>query len=309
MHSYLIGGLRVSSELELAGAIPFRASEPPVDVTIRRRIVPADLDRASATGPTWAMANGRFLLRVPRLARFLMTDGREMAFESEPGVADRDTAVFALGSAFGILLHQRGTLVLHGAAVAKNGRSLAICGASGAGKSTLAAALCEQGYSLLADDVCAVRVSAGRSDTERNGLPAVFPDGRSLKLWQQAIEHLGLSARRGGAVRDAFEKYYIDPPAAHAAPAPLAAIYILQEARLPHEAGIEALELPDAMRALEGAVWRPRLRESIAQPKQALTQVAALLRDAAVFRLIRPRGFELMGETVARLGRHLDQLV
>ncbi|MGH7881159.1 MAG: hypothetical protein ACREQD_16915, partial [Candidatus Binataceae bacterium] len=68
--------------------------------------------------------------------------GRDVAVETEPGSTDRDAAGFVLGAAFGILLYQRGALAVHGAAVTKDGRAVAICGASGAGKSTLAAALC-----------------------------------------------------------------------------------------------------------------------------------------------------------------------
>ena len=74
---------------------------------------------ATASGPTWEMAGEIFLLRVPRLARFRITAGRDIDVETEPGVSDHEVAGFVLGTAFGILLHQRGALVLHGAAVAK----------------------------------------------------------------------------------------------------------------------------------------------------------------------------------------------
>ena len=69
------------------------------------------------------MAGGIFLLRVPRVARFLITAGRDDHLELEPGATARDAAGFVLGTAFGILLHQRGAMVLHGAAAAKDGRA------------------------------------------------------------------------------------------------------------------------------------------------------------------------------------------
>jgi hypothetical protein len=145
MPDYFVSGLRVTSELELPGAIAAAArTEDPV-VSIRRGPVPAFLDNATATGPTWEMNEATFLLRVPRLSRLLIRAGREIVVEIEPGAEECDAISFILGTAFGILLHQRGALVLHGAAVAKDGRAIAICGASGAGKSTLAAALCRDG--------------------------------------------------------------------------------------------------------------------------------------------------------------------
>ena len=121
--------------------------------------------------------------------------------QTGPGISDHEVAGFVLGSAFGILLHQRGALVLHGAAVAKDSCAIAICGASGAGKSTLAAALCHRSCTLVTDDICVV----GEDVNQR---PMVFPDGRQLKLWKESIDWLDLAEFRGKAVREPFEKYY-----------------------------------------------------------------------------------------------------
>lgn len=46
--------------------------------------------------------------------------------------------------------------LVHGAAVARDGRALALCGPSGSGKSTLTAALTGAGFDFLADDLVAV---------------------------------------------------------------------------------------------------------------------------------------------------------
>ena len=301
MHSYFISGLHVSSELELPGAIPEASQAAAPDVSIRRASVPMALDGATAGGPTWEMAGEMFLLRVPRLARFRITAGREIAVEIEPGVTDHDAAGFVLGSAFGILLHQRGALVLHGAAVAKDGRAVAICGPSGAGKSTLAAALCRDGCAFVADDICVVGLDASRR-------PTVLPDGRQLKLWKQSIDRLDLAQLRGKAVRESFEKYYIDPSDARGQPSPLSAIYVLREARPPLQAGIENLALPDAMRTLDYEAYRPGLRAKIGQKPDMLAHAAAMFGHAKMFLLIRPHGFEHLQETVAAVQAHWDAL-
>ena len=75
----------------------------------------------------------------------------------------------------------------------------------------------------------------------------VLPDGRQLKLWKESIDRLDLAELRGEAVRESFEKYYIDSSAARAEPSPLSAIYVLHEARAPFKAGIEPLALPEAL--------------------------------------------------------------
>lgn len=301
MHNYLISGLGVSSELELPGAIPNISQEDNPAVLIRRGAVPTALPDATDSGPTWDMAGDIFLLRVPGLVRLLMTAGRDIAFELEPGAQDRDASAFVLGSAFGILLHQRGALVLHGSAVSKDGRAIAICGPSGAGKSTLAAALCRDGFFFAADDICVI----GTDDQRR---PIVLPDGRQLKLWKESIDKLDLADRQGEAVRENFAKYFVAPTATPVDPPRLVAIYVLRESRPSLTDGIESLSLPDAMRALDYEAYRPGLRAKIGQKPQMLTQAAATFGHAKVFRLIRPRGFEHMSGTVSALHAHWDAL-
>jgi hypothetical protein len=301
MFDYRICGLTASSEIELPGAIADASRPKDTDITIRRGFVPLSLADSTSTGPTWEIANETFLLRVPRLARFLMTAGRDIEVDLEPGALERDATGFILGTAFGILLHQRGALVLHGAAVAMGQRSIAICGASGAGKSTLAAALCRDGFTFVTDDLCVIGL-------DENRRPVVLPDGRRLKLWKDAIDRLDLATRQGEVVREQFQKYYIEPFETVTKPAKLAAIYVLREARPPLKAGIEGLSLPDAIRTLDYEAYRPGLRAKMGQKPEMLRQAAALLGHTRVFRLVRPRGFEHMPETVDALRAHWDAL-
>jgi hypothetical protein len=287
--------------LELPGAIPGNTALGNESVSIRRGLVPDCLRGATTSGPTWEMVGETFLLRVPRVARFVIEAGRQITVAIEPGAKERDATGFILGPAFGILLHQRGALVLHGAAVASEGRAIAICGMSGEGKSTLAAALCRDGCSFAADDICVIGL-----DEQRR--PVVLPDGRQLKLWSQSIEKLDLVALRGEAVRDTIEKYYIDAFDSTEASPRLSGIYVLREARPPLQAGIESLTLPDAMRILEYEAYRPRLRELIGQKPELLAQAAATLSHAKAFLLTRPRGFEHLPETVASLRAHWNSL-
>ena len=301
MPKYRISGLTVASELDLPGAIPVCANNEPPDVKIHRAPVPATLEGATMLGPTLEMAGEECLLYVPGLARFLVARGQEITVQLTPNTKERDAAGFVLGTAFGILLHQRGALVLHGAAVAKDGHAIAICGLSGAGKSTLAAALCREGCSFAADDICVIGLNGQHE-------PIVMADGRQLKLWRESIIKLDLSERRGEAVRDTFEKYYVQPFDRIAEPPKLSGIYALREARQPTQAGIKSLALPDAMRLLEYEVYRPVLHAKMGSKPKMLAQAAAVFSHAKAFLLIRPRGFEHLEETVATVRKHWEAL-
>ena len=289
--NYRICGLTVGSELDLTGAIHNHSLSEAVDVAIRRGRVPARLAGATDAGPDWQLTgNDRFLFGVAGLARFLVTGGRQITVEIETGARESDVSGFVLGTAFGILLHQRGSLVLHGSAVACNARAIAICGESGAGKSTLAAALCRDGCSFVTDDLCAIT-------RDKNGQPVVLPDGRKLKLWKDTIDKFDLLARRGDQVRQPFEKYYIEPFDETIEPPTLSAIFVLRNAQSTSEAGIERLALPDAMRILECEMYRPGIRAKMGLKAELIMHAAATLTHAKVFLLRRPRGFEHLDET------------
>jgi hypothetical protein len=301
MPDYFICGLSVRSELELPGAVPDKTGVAPPAVSVRRGSVPVSLRGATASGPDWEMAGETFLMRVQGLARFAIEGGREIMVDIEPGAWERNAVGFILGTAFGILLHQRGALVLHGAAVEKDGRAIAICGASGAGKSTLAAALCREGCSFVTDDICVVDIDEPRR-------PVVLPDGRRLKLWKESIDRLDFATRQGEAVSETFEKYYIDPFDSVAAPPKLSAFYVLRETSSATSPRFESLPLPDAMQILEIEAYRPELRQIMGRKPELFAKSAAVLGYARAFLLHRPRGFDHLTETVTSLRAHWDTL-
>jgi hypothetical protein len=301
MYSYRISGLHVFSQLKLPGAIPEASQAEAADVTIRRAAVPTTLEGAAMSGRFWEIAGEKLLLRIPRLARFLIAHGEEIDVELEPNAKEDVAAGWMLGTSFGILLHQRGALVLHGAAVASDGRAIVICGETGAGKSTLAAALCQQGCSFAADDICVIGLNGQRE-------PIVQSDGRQFKLWQESILNLDLSERRGEAVLDDFEKYYVQPFDRITEPPKLCAIYVLREAPPQLPVGIETLALPDAVRMLDYEAYRPGFRARIRSKSDILPQAAAVFGHAKAFVLIRPRGFEYLEETVATVRKHWEAL-
>jgi len=301
MHHYRISGLNVASEIALPGAKRRPAQTGRAEVRIRLAAVPRALSTGGMSGPDWQMAGESFLLRVPKVARFLVRGGREITVNLEPGATRHDASAFVLGTAFGILLHQRGALVLHASAVARNENAIAICGPSGAGKSTLAAALCQRGCAFVADDLAVVGLDGGRQ-------PVVLPDGRQLKLWSKAIGQLDLEDRKGDAVRVTLDKFHVAPDGNATAAPRLAAVYVLREAGPTLNDGIEGLALPDAMRALDHQAYGPGLRAMIGRKADLLAQSAAVLSHTKVFLLTRTRSFEHLADTTARVLAHWDSL-
>ncbi|MDO8875887.1 MAG: hypothetical protein Q8M24_08715 [Pseudolabrys sp.] len=301
MHLYSVSGLAVASELALPGLTALTADRAPPDVVIRSGAVPESLTAPGASGPTWQIAGPQFLLRIPDVARFLLIDGREIVHESEPGGDPADIPVFLLGTAFGILLHQRGQIVLHASAVRVGDKAILFCGPSGAGKSTLAAALLKRGCPLVTDDVCAISIAA-------NGVPMVHPDGRQLKLWAQAIGRLDLAASRGERVRTRLEKFYVEPDRAHAGALPLGAVYGLREARPPWSAGIASPNTVDAALLLRRNAYRPQLVERMDQKAGYFHAATTIANAAGIFHLTRRLDFADMPLVIGWLERHWQDI-
>ncbi|MDE3113960.1 MAG: hypothetical protein KGL26_00030 [Pseudomonadota bacterium] len=290
---YCICGLALRSQIALPAFAQCRSAESPSAV-LRLAPVPLALEDPDASGPTWQCTADRFLLDIPRIARVLMTAGREILVEPYAGSGATDVALFAGASAVPILLQQQGALVLRASAVRVAGKAVLFAGASGAGKSVLAAALSQRGYSVLADDFCVLG---------EDGL--IHPDGGRLKLWQQAIGRLDLAARRGAPLRTGLQKYHIEP-ATLCDPLPLAAIYHCREARAPHAPGISRIEAAQAPLALQRMATHPLLIAPLGQTGRYDCAAAAL--HTRLFHLTRRLDFALVDEVAAWLAQHWREI-
>jgi len=295
LFSYSISGLSVASDMPLPGAIAADGVGERY-VRLRRATVPVSLGAVAGRAPLCEIAGDRFLLRIPGIARFLISAGREIAFEIDERIAEADAAVFLGGVAFGILLHQRGQVVLNGSAVAVNGRAVVFCGASGVGKSALAAALVKRGYPMVADDICAV------SDG------SVHPDVAQLKLWQDAIERLELADARGERVRSRLEKFHVQPAQVCAGAVPLGAVYAMREMRPPDVVGIARCNIVDVALTLRRAAYRPLVVREMEQVPRYLKAVSEIGRTAGIFHLVRSYDFAALDDLAARLEGHWREI-
>jgi hypothetical protein len=302
VHRYRIAGLMVRSDIEMPGLHP-GSPEGEADVTISFGAAPASLAGATAEGPVWTLAGDRFLMRAPGVARFLLTQGRTIVYEPEAAAEAGDIAAFLTGAVFGILLHQRGVVVLHASGVKVGEAAVLFMGSSGAGKSTLATALVQRGYPLVTDDFCVIGYDAG-------GAPLVHPDARLPKLWSNAIERLDLVARQGQPVRGRLAKFYVDPPVASAPPEPLPCgpVYALREAIGPVRAGIDRPNVVDAALLLRQHAYRARLIKQMGQTELYFRLAAAIGNAGGVHHLSRELDFAQIPRVVDQLERHWSQI-
>jgi hypothetical protein len=197
-YTYHAFGLDIRSSLVCPELIPGHKT---ADIIFRYGVVPETLESSTSQAGWFQAAPGKFLLRLPDIANYLIKDGKEIIIDPAPEASATEVRLILLGSAMGILLHQRGLLPLHASAIKLPGGATALfAGHSGIGKSTLAAAFRQRGYPVLTDDVSVISL-----DTD--GRPVLLPGYPEIKLVGDAIEKIGQSLESLPRSRTLAEKY------------------------------------------------------------------------------------------------------
>jgi len=169
------------------------------DLTIKKGSVPEYGFASQRPDPFFhfQVEENKFWFFIEDLARFLVIDGKTIIVDINPDADIQTVNLYLLGSALGVVLHQRKYTVLHGNAIQFGNKTVVVVAESGVGKSTLAGAFFKQGYNLLADDVCAI---------DSDGY--VQPSYPYLKLWQESLNKLGFSNKSLELIRGQEDKYY-----------------------------------------------------------------------------------------------------
>lgn len=281
---YQCYGLNFSCEFPLPEIKTWEASKGQIDVDIHYGTLDEKgLGEDTQCGPFLWISGDVTQLNIPDVAKFRISHGTKITVDPMPGIDLESVRVFLLGSAFGVLLFQRGYLVMHGNSV-RIGEGCIICvGHSGAGKSTLAAAFMQRGYDLLADDVVPVDAH-GRAIT---GFPRI-------KLWKDAAEKLGIETTGLKRIRPDMEKFNlpISPPdmALHL---PVKAIYILQQTNN-DKISLTPISGFKKFNALKAHTYRLRFMQNMALQPQHLTLCSQLAGQAHMRLVERGKiGFEI----------------
>jgi len=192
------------------------------------------------------------------------------------------------------LLHQRGQLILHASAVYTERGAILFMGTSGSGKSTLVAGFLERGYQVLADDLCTIGFSGDR-------VPQVFPGFAQIRLWSDAIKHLGYDIHTMQRVWHKEDKYtLILPNELTANFIPLHAIYLLNPADT-QDVLVESLGLSKKFKSLLENVFRAEYVKGLGVQKAVFRQISEVLKYSQFKRVTRPRDHFSIGQLIQRL--------
>src|SRR5690606_36849319 len=125
MQIYQAFGLTVHSALPL----PQWRPAPPglvADLTARRGDVPVKLAEVAGTGASFACNDREVLVRLEGRFGMHLHEGRTATLHVEPGTPESVPRLFFQNVALGVLLHQRGKVVLHACAVSVGGAGAAV---------------------------------------------------------------------------------------------------------------------------------------------------------------------------------------
>lgn len=273
-------GLGIQTNVALPELIPGAAV---IDVVIRLAALPPrphdhkdDIYYARAT-------DREAYLSWRHVGAFLVRDGREILVD--PECEERVLRSYLLGPVLGVVLRQRGRLVMHASGIDIRGRVAAFIGDAGQGKSTIAAALYERGYPLITDDLLAFHPING------TGAPMVAPGFPTLKLRPDALTAFGMHPDTLRSSHPLEEKYLHGASRGFSLCArPLGSICVLTRGP---EGGLEPLGAQASIAALLRHTSSPRPElVSVDDVPARLRQCADIINRVPIYRLTVPRSFE-----------------
>lgn len=289
IHSELpLPELILPQEDDIAGRLP--------DVVIHlRELSPSEL--SAADGGNFFL--GDSFLGNLEVGKFLVQNGRQIVIEPVPGIEEAVIRSLILGPSLSVLLRQRGFLVLHASCVALEGTAIAFLGHSGWGKSTLAEAFHTKSYSIITDDLMAVKMDADQ--------PIVFPGFPQVKLWSDAATSLGHSAEDLPLLHSMTEKLvHRFSEGFCQKPLPLKRLYVLDKGT--HHS-IEALHPSNAFMELVRYSHAVNLLQTPEFTKAHFEQCKRLVEQVSVCRLRRQFSLDALPDLVKLIEEDFKQAV
>lgn len=268
-------GLTLGAEFGLPHLAPSPA-EP--DCIVRFGDVANSLNAPVASGVDWDADVDRVRLSMSGVGRFLV-EPHQIVVAAAPDATHAQLAWFVMQGCLAPLLHLRGRLVLHAAAVEVPGRGVvALAGQSASGKSTLVMACIRRGWRMVTDELCAIGFDA---ETAR-----VAPGPPVIHLWREALGYFNVPADALRPVRPNLQKYEW-PVGEVVGDLPLAAIVLLDPPARATE--LVRVQGAAALALLRAQVRVVRIAEAV-RPAQVFSAAARLADRVPIFRLCRRDG-------------------
>lgn len=290
LYRYQAFGLRIDSEIELADMSVANDGEAQINIRcgdLSQKII---FDQDSTH---FQVSDDEFLFHFRDFATFYVGQGSTITVQVCDAADINIVKLLLLGFALGMVLTQRGVLVMHASALELGGRGILLVGPPGAGKSTMAAALCQEGWSFLADDIAAI----SRNDA---GVLQIIPGFPKQKLTPESAAMLGIETAGLSIVPDK-NKFVIPMTAAFCSqPVPIKAIYEI----ICQPGDTVSVEPVTGMKKLECLIentYVASLLGTSGRKAANLEQCFALAEQAKVFRLTRSIGQATIASQVACL--------
>lgn len=297
MNTYSAYGLTVRSAFELP-ELPAATGAEGIDLAISRDDVEPVPDEVESHGIRRMQADPNVCRATyDGIASFSVESGTRIRVDPESAAVIEEKLFRRIleNELMGILLHQRGCLVLHASAVAVDGHGAVFLGPRGAGKSTTGAAFHLEGHTLLEDDVVAIRFDDDGA--------AVLPGVPQLRLKPEAVDALDVTDTAVFPADGPSEKRYkLVEPAAD--PVPLAGCYFLADG---DDLAVERLAPREALFDLMGQTYYSGgLLSETETTDDHFQQCSAIVDSVSVGTLERPRRYDELPSLVEFVADELD---
>ena len=233
------------------------------------------------------------------VGELVVQDGNRIVIAPAPDVVAEALRLFVIGAAFGVLLHQRGLLVLHASAAVIDERVVAFLGGKGWGKSTTAMALRQRGHRIIADELLVMRLDGDE--------PIVMSGSSPIKLRSDALTNLGGNPDTSVPVRPGHRKYFVSESTITEGEFPLCTLFLLDAGDTLSVAPVPPAE---AFFGVAPHVYVCRFGTGFLQSTGAdrtFRQLGLLLKRTSVMRLYRQRDLSQLSEIAKLVEFHSQQ--
>jgi hypothetical protein len=297
-YTYQAYGLTIRSDLPLPDLEPGDTARP--DVTVRLGKVETPPQNKHDYPSSVPDTTERMILFSEGVGVFLVRGGHDIIVDPGPKASEENLRQTILCGLLGVLLYQRGKVVLHASAVKVAGSAAAFVGAPGSGKSTIAAALHARGHEWVAEDIVAIEMQAD--------LPMVLPGFPQCRLWPDSVVSLGgIPEKLPKIVSDCEKRVQSTGERFTHLPVPLRRIYLLEQGVSPQ---IERLEPKEALLRLIPHWYNNRFGiRFLSDPgiKVHFSRSAELAKRTSVCRLKRALSLSALPEIAKKVEEDLAQ--
>lgn len=289
-------GLRIVSDLDLPELTVATATIDGPAITIRVGNVAPVIPSPVYVEPANQISEDDFLHDLPGIARYRVRCGSEIVVDPHPQAPMADVRLYLLGTALGMLCHQRGMVPLHANAIDVAGTGVAFAGPAGAGKSTLAAGLNHRGHRVLSDDLCVLSFDGERI--------LVWPGLPQFRLCPDALEAFGHDRAKLKPATGNREKYILPNIGHMIEPCVFKRLYVLNKVNENSLTRFEFLHGVKALSAIVANIYRPRLFRLMRGAATGYHISIEILKRVEVFSMERPWGFDRLDDVMDAVEHH-----